>query len=1022
MPQLDRRATLGDMLSWTIEELCGREWGPEIVWRDVPALDELPANLSVAVDDEHHVPAQVDGGRVAFVADLPAGACRHYAITASPEGSASPDLLTVDDDDTAFITNTAGAGLRLAWGGMSSSASLLGLRRRDGSWATTAGGWSGVAIERREDEILANGPVLARLRQRFHLVGDATVELTWEADAASPAIRLDVEVAGQPVEGFLTLPLGEVCTPAHAYWRPHSPSPWRGGTDGNHKRQIYHVPACADGEGTRPAIDQLEIGPFYNWARDAASFWTCWGQDSTDLLYVGWVRPSRTRLHGPLQRLQLRATRDPDMVELQIPLQRGRRRLVLAVLDRNQVSITTDGSGGDIDRLHARWNGPGLDDLQRMDLQVAAHVGGGHPRLWLGKEDVAAARSRLAAWPWMQERFAAQAAKPGIDPAGAYLASGDEEWASVALTELAAQLEDMVELLLDYGPTTDGALGISLARRWRSLLINLDLVLGSATAGDRSRILRQLAFVAEVQWTDDAWPANDSGIERGNDNFHPDVVSARGMAAAFLDGHPRQQQWLAAAVTEMGAFLDRYHTASGAGREAATYQLVSLGYALQLHVAAVRRGQEGLAELPAFRRAFEFLAATQTPVDERCGYRMLPTVGHVTVYAWCQTLQACFAWAARATAGTDFSRRMMRAWQRGGGHVISLHDYQQNSVWTPPLLLLDHQLPGTTDDDDLRESRVHEGLGAVLRTHRADGSEGYLLAKMGDCHGHFDQDEGSFLWYAWGQPVLADFGTQYDPNFHAHPWLHNRISFDHKADAAPRRGRLVAYHLDDGFDYLCGEVRVSRQFFHGEWPDRDPDHDFRQAGDPWELETEQVWRRHLLYLHALETVVLLDEIDGTLPTDWNLQVHADSVRTTASTAVFTGRFGIDLDVKLLRPTESDLMTSGYSHLGFDEPRGAKGWWRSARWTAAPGTQMTNMAEQALILRAHARPGQPYFAVLAARPASQAQTRFETVGEWDVRVVTPCGEATISTSAPFRRWYVTLPPESGGHQIEIEPEG
>ena len=1024
------------MTSWTIEEACGRDWPADVVWRDVPGLAHMEPPLALLVDGSVSQPAQIDGGRLAYVAELPASARRHYEIVsaedsrgASPEpDDAGSQPLLVIAGDTATATMAATTGLQLAWAGSSPSAGPLALRRTDGSWAQVGITWTGADIDHRHDEVLAHGPVLVRLRQSFHLSDGGIVTLTWEADVASPALRVDIEVDGT-AEGDLLLHLGDICTPEQAYWRPHSPAAWRGGT-GTHKRQIYQV----------PKLDNIEIGPFYNWARDAAAFWTCWGQARPDLLYIGWVRPSHTRIHGRLQRLSLNVQRAQGRLDLRIPLQSGRRRLALAVLDRHDQRITTDGVAGDLDRLHTRLNGPALNDLQHMDLHSAVADRSGFPRLWLSAEDVPEVRSRLQAWSWLQERLAAHAddvildsqARPGLDlrdsprtlgqdTAGVFLATGDEARATKAVQQLGTELDVLVDLLLDYGPSVDDALGISLARRCRALVIRLDLILGAATIRDeqRAHVLRQFAFVTEMQWLSDAWPANDSGIERGNQNFHADVVSARGMSAAWLDGHPRQAQWLATSVAEMGAFLDGYHTPSGACHESATYQLVCLGYALQLHAAAARRGHDGLARLPVLQRAFEFLAATQTPVDERCGYRMLPTLGHVTVYAWCQTLQAIFAWAAQATAGTDFSRRMMRAWQRGGAHVVSLHDYQQNTIWSPPLLLLDHERPAATADEDLLHSGVFAGLGAVLRAPHEDGSEGYLLAKMGPCHGHFDQDEGSFLWYAWGQPVLADFGTQYDPNFHAHPWLHNRISFAHKADAAPRQGRMVAHQLGAGVDYLCGEVQVTHQFFHGEWPNRDAEYDFRQAGDPWPLSRPQIWRRHLLYIHDLEVVVLLEEIDGTLPTDWNLQVHADAVRTTKDTATFTGRFGIDLDVQVLRPVAPQLTTSGFSHLGFDEPRGAKGWWRSARWTAAPGTSMTNMAEQALTLRAHAAPGQPYFAVLAARRASMAPTRFHAIGDWGVHIEAAVGEARVQTSAPFTRWDVAVTTAAGCRETQIE---
>lgn len=93
-----------------------------------------------------------------------------------------------------------------------------------------------------------------------------------------------------------------------------------------------------------------------------------------------------------------------------------------------------------------------------------------------------------------------------------------------------------------------------------------------------------------------------------------------------------------------------------------------------------------LAALPSLRRSFAFLAATQAPVDARCGHRLLPTIGHVTVHHWCQGLQAYFAWAARATAPTDpaFAARMMAAWKRGGAFAVPLHDYFHDRIWSPP--------------------------------------------------------------------------------------------------------------------------------------------------------------------------------------------------------------------------------------------------------------------------------------------------------------------------------------------------
>jgi hypothetical protein len=978
--------------SWQVQEPFGRDWEEQVV--AVPAQVVVPSSgpLHVEIDGGASRPAQRGAdGIVRFADGLPAGSMRSYRLAS---GVAEGGLRTRPAPEIAGEASPEGHAVEGRAAGMawSSDGDPAALRGSDGAWKPLRLSWDG-ATQRRQVSFEA-GAVCAALVQEARLDEGPTLRLTWALDDASPLLQLTLEQEGQAT-GALHLHLGELLPPPrHAYWRPHSPAPWRGPPGRVHKRQCYEIP---------PTGDDLQIGPFYNWEKDAAAFWTAWSDDGADVLFVAWAGSSHTHVAEGVERLDLCVRPQEGRLDLRIPLQAGRRRLALGLLPRTATTMQVDGPPATADRLHARLHGVGLPELHAMSLDVADPHGGRYPRLWLDPDDLPAVRSRLRDWTWLRERFEAHVddefldthdapdmrvdgRRLGRDDAGAWLAAGDDERAARALTALWQELDGIVQELLDYGPTCDGTLGISLARRWRALVLNLDLVLGSAAAdgATRAEVRRRLAFVAEVQCTDDAWPATGSGIARGNQNFHPDVVSARGLAAALLDGHPAQDRWLRAAVDEMTDYLNGYHEPSGMSRESATYQFASLAYALQLHAAAVRRGHGGLADLPSLRRSLTFLAATQTPVDERCGHRMLPTVGHVTVHHWCQSLQAIFGWAAKATAASDpaFSARMMAAWKRGGAFVFSLHDVFQGMIWSPPLLLLDPELPAG-DDGDLAGSRTHGGFGAVLRSRHAD-SEGYVAWKMGQCVGHFDQDEGSFLWYAYGQPLLADFGCQYNPNFHAHPWLHNRISIDHRADGPPRGGRLTQHEEAEGFDLVAGEVRVRSLFFHGEWPERDPAHDVRHAGDPVPI-AEHLWRRQLLYVHALEAIVLVDRIDGDLPTDWNLQVLAESARLDASGARFAGQRGIDLDVALVTPTEPRLEVSAFAHAGWDETRLPHLWWRGFRWTAPSGTTMSAMAEQALTLRAHADPGQSYCAVLSACPRQEDGRLRNTPGEATVTV-------------------------------------
>lgn len=1043
--------------------------------------------LAVVDSSGQAEPAQLDatGAGVWYPMALKARESRRYDLILATAEPASPLQLCIWR--TAAQVHTAGFAVRLRWGpethsAVDSTPPLLGLCGADDIWFG-ASTWFGVRFASLKCEVVECGPVRVVLRQIYRTVNVARLSCTYTLDCVSPVLHLQLEWneatstgeeaasrgsgqetvasatatrratglkrpdvpidaadpgpqtaahpdadaednAGQKTRPALMLHLGDRFRPTHAFWRPHSPSAWRGSrVDTVYKRQVYALPRQAD---------RIRLGPLYNWDKDAASFWCAWSEtEHRDLLYLGCPRPARFYTAAAYQRVEVTTL---PTVDVRLPLQSGRTGFTLALLDRDATTVHTQGPPCDLDRLHTQLNGPGLDDYVRMALTWPG-MKQAYPCLWITAADQPAIRARLQHWEWLREAFHAHAndrilnvqVQPdlrldgnevpvlGQDPAGAYLATGDTTWAVRARNALRPALDRMVAALLDYGPAVDGTVGIGLARPWRALALNLDLVLGSPafTPAARLEILRRLAFVAEVSCTDDAWPATGSGVDRGNANFHPDVVSARGLAAALLNGHPLQKVWLDQARSEMREFIRWYHRPSGMSREAATYQLCALSCALQLDAALRQRGYDSVLDEPVCKASLEFLAAVQTPPDPRCGHRLLPTVGHVTGHAWCQSLQAYFGWAARvtATSDADFSARMMAAWKRGGGFVVPLHDYLQHRIWSLPLCLLDPDLPAhdlpAHDPPDRPMSRAHDGFGVVLRCVHHDRTEGYLLMKMGECSGHFDNDEGSLVWYAYGQPLLADFGCQYNPNLHAHPWLHNRISIDHCADAPPRGGRLLVLQSVPGLDYACGEVCCSALYRETEWPVRDRDFDFRQVSQKPRCMATQVWRRHLLYVHELETVILFDQITGDLPTDWNLQVLAESVRPSAQRAGFKGSFGVDLSVLLVQPEAPRLEFSALSHLGMDEPRLPQGWWRAAAWTTPPGVRATAMAEHALTLRAHAGPNQHYLAGLVAFRSKDTAPRLEPVDCQGIRVESSRGHAHVQLDLERCAWHVQM---------------
>lgn len=231
-------------------------------------------------------------------------------------------------------------------------------------------------------------------------------------------------------------------------------------------------------------------------------------------------------------------------------------------------------------------------------------------------------------------------------------------------------------------------------------------------------------------------------------------------------------------------------------------------------------GQDLFTVEPVMKESFAYLAPLQTPHDPSTGFHMLPTVGHVTIYGWCQALQTHFPWAAKATASTDppFSRRMMAA---ASGPALGRSPCATGSAtpsgdslcssWTVPSRPSPTQ-PGRTAD-------CTGAWAPCSAPCTPGGTEAYLLAKMGPARGHYDADEGSLFSYAWGVPLLADFGFRYNPNIQC-SWLRSRIAWDRWGEAHGHHFEVLGCGLGGESDSVYGEMTVDRLERWDDWPVR----------------------------------------------------------------------------------------------------------------------------------------------------------------------------------------------------------
>jgi hypothetical protein len=636
-----------------------------------------------------------------------------------------------------------------------------------------------------------------------------------------------------------------------------------------------------------------------------------------------------------------------------------------------------------VEGFYRQAHGLDLNAYLKMDLDWDGVEKIAFPHLFIDSGEYKAVRQVAKEWDWFWKQFQDHVddrlffsnAQPdlkirqdkhtlGYDPAGAYLVSGDKRYAEAAFGVLDRQLDDWVCELGALGPTVDVLIGFAFSGPFRAAVMAFDLIADALTDVDRMACLRKFAFLTEVFFSQDAWPDVTSGLSRGNMNFHASVVCARGLAAALLNGHPKQKKWLEQSREEAAAFLRMYHFDSGVAREALTYQFNVLAQFTLLSVAFRRAGLNDLFQTePMLKRSFDVLAHMQTPIDVRTGMAMLPTVGHVTSYGWGQSLQACFAWAAKATVETDadFGARMMAAWHRAGSPVISLHDFYHGQIWWLPLCLVDRALPAR---EDVQTSGLYDGLGAVFRSQE---TQGYLLVKMGRSRGHYDPDEGSLVWYAWGVPILADFGCQYNPNI-ACAWLHNRVSFDRWNETGEHAFEVLGQNLGR-VDGVRGKMVVKRLHRWADRPVRETQFDFRALPGPRDIDPMS-WQREVLYVKNCEVVLIRDVVTGDQATDWHLQVFADAVCVDGQVAHCRGQFGVDLDVYVALPDGAGFEIGSFEHLGFDEPRLPLWWWRGANWTAPEGVTYGPVGERALTLSLPGAVRSTYLALLIARPSDR----------------------------------------------------
>lgn len=637
-------------------------------------------------------------------------------------------------------------------------------------------------------------------------------------------------------------------------------------------------------------VDPISLQPFYCWDLNCATLIQYINKDaSLSLIPIkanSWENGIKAR---PIAKV------DKKAINLELPLGKLKRAWLLDISSKEPFMEKTI----DLKNKYQNWDemlkdpikkvfradilagiflGPNLTQINKWehDFKRKRTVKRRTSSYFIKRKDANSLRKRLDKNIWLKDTIRENKDNEvAYDPAGIYLLIQDEQYASITKDLVITWLKSRLELFFNFGYSLHELVAIRLSRPLRLIALDYDITKKSScyTKEDKKFIESALALLTSILYSSNYWPSLEAGFSRGNRNFHSDRFSALGICACVLQDSFNFKPVISYVEEEIEKELNYCIKQSSAWIEAPNYQAYSMSYLIILFTLLKNTGYKNWFENKAFLSTLSFLTNIQTPFDYRYGAHMLPTLGDTASNYWSQSFSNIFAWAALSTKGSEFSKTMMSAWKKAGSPYISAGG-ELNSTFKM-LALINDQLEDDeskmVSSSDVSKDRsrlyLYEGFGALIKD-----KESYLLLKSGDISMHYDHDENTFIWYQDKTPLLIDIGSQYAPACDA-SFMHNRIALDMKTDQA--RGNLIEVERNANHYILKTQTRINKVQEWPLWPPRESTWNFRYAKGPYDID-EHIWTRQIIYLLHFKSLLIKDEVKGSLPFTQNFVILTES--------------------------------------------------------------------------------------------------------------------------------------------------
>jgi len=796
---------------------------------------------------------------VAFLADVPELGQSEYKL-APGVPTISTDL-TVVDLGAQFEVKNSKIGIRIRTGTDAlTMGPIAGIRLPSGAWVGSGRLILPRPASNYQARVVAQGTVYVDVEATYNISTNSFWKLRFRVMANEPVALVD-EIFSGDSESKYELSLNTGFGADQMFWRREDQA------SGSQSISSIGSP------------DAFLLEPWYHWWEgdyqgDWVSFYLSAGPDLLGIATRdagSWVDAVRTNweYRVPISKTDLTA---------QFQLQGVERKWMLFALSK-AAALEPQGNLASLpQQLKIKHGEFPLDQVNRYIL-TWEDTGLTYPRLFVGPKDITALQSKRSSSEL--DRLQAKSYQFNIDDLDDYIHAALVSNYPVLKGRLAAEAVDRLQQVVDLyiRQTQYRTAGHDLPRHYNEVTLALNildaaLVTGLYKSDEKQRIRAQLAFLGYTL----ASPLVISP-ERGytgNYNMTSVTRSALGVLACLIADHPQSRIWADTAIQQMSDGLNEWAREQGGWIEAPHYASVALDSIFALSLALRRSGfadREWVYD-PRLKGAIRWITHIITPRDPQlAGRRHMPAIGNTylgertSIPGW-----AAYIWKDRDPA---FSREMQWVWKEQGYFHRPGIGGLYPGVFGYTKFILDPNLPSQAPQWG---SELFPDAGAVFRAHFPSSAETYMHYIQGPLHRHYDWDEGSFILWGRGQPLIEEFGYY----GRAPAEEHSRV--DDGLDGVD--GRILDFMTSANGDYLHGE----------------------RTG----------WHRQILFVKDTQPTgpnyfVVGDSLTNGRAGDWRIWISTDEtpagISDNSSTVRAKGRFNVDLAVYIAEPAPRTLSSS-----------------------------------------------------------------------------------------------------------------